>query len=104
MADVNKVLGSVREMVRAGNKVVFDQDMSGKCCSYLEHKSTGKRTAIHENNGNFEFTIKVPKGEVSVGKVDKERRSKEEDEASAGIVTQDRGFPRQGVLMADLFY
>ena len=29
VADVNKVLGSVREMVKAGNKVVFDEDANG---------------------------------------------------------------------------
>ena len=99
VADVNKVLGSVREMVRAGNKVVFDQDSSGKCCSYLEHKSTGKRTAIHENNGNFEFIIKVPKGEGSVDKVENVRAIIKNE---AG--TDSEGFPRQGTLMADLFY
>ena len=39
VADVNKVLGSVREMVKAGNKVVFDEDANGKCCSYVEYKN-----------------------------------------------------------------
>ena len=63
VADVNKVLGSVREMVKAGNKVVFDEDVNGKSCSYVEHKKTGRMTIIHDNGGNFQFTIKVPKGE-----------------------------------------
>ena len=96
VADVHKVLGSVREMVKAGNRVVFDEDANGKCCSYLENKRSGKRTAIHDNNGSFQFTIRVPKGEEVIEEVNKggsrEEANREED------------FPRQGILMADLFF
>ena len=93
-------------MMNAGNRVVFDQDSTGRCCSYLEPKATDKRTAIHDNNGNFQFTIRIPKGQGEVDKVEEDQKSQKSgaNEGSAGIVTQDRGFPRQGVLMADLFY
>ena len=96
VADVNKVLGSVREMVKAGNKVVFDEDANGKCCSYVEYKKTGKRTTIHDNNGNFQFTIKIPKGDPEVDKVEKDGVRQE----GKG----NEGFPRQGVIMADLIH
>ena len=96
VADVNKVLGSVREMVKAGNKVVFDEDANGKPCSYVEYKKTGMRTVIHDNNGNFQFAIRVPKGETAVNKVEEDRKSEEDNRGE--------GFPRQGVLRADLFY
>ena len=33
IADVNKVLGSVRETVESGNRVTFDRDDKGKPCS-----------------------------------------------------------------------
>ena len=90
------MLGSVREMVEAGNKVVFDEDANGNCCSYVEFKKTGKRTKIHDNNGNFQFAIRVPKGEPTVNKVEEDRRSR------GGRGNED--FPRQGVLKSDLFY
>ena len=48
VADVNKVLGSVREMVDSGNRVVLDRDHAGRSCSYVEHKALSKRTTIHE--------------------------------------------------------
>ena len=62
VADVDKVLGSVREMVNVGNRVVFDKGSDGKCCSYVEHKPTGHKTTIHERNGKFQFDFKTPKG------------------------------------------
>ena len=96
VADVNKVLGSVREMVKAGNRVVFDEDANGKPCSYVEYKKTGKRTVIHDNNGNFQFSIRVPRGEAGVNKVEEDMRGK-----GANV---SEGFPRQGILMADLFH
>ena len=55
VAGVSKVLGSVREMVDSGNRVVFDKDANGKCISYLECKATKVRTAIHERNGTYKF-------------------------------------------------
>ena len=91
VAEVNKVLGSVREMVNAGNRVVFDQDSNGKSISHVEHKATGKRTAIYERNGTFQFTIVVPKGPG-------------ESSSSRTELNSAEGFPRQGTLETDLFY
>ena len=93
VADVGKVLGSVREMVNHGNRVVFDKDPNGRSPSYLECKATGVKTAIQERGGTFQFDIKVPKGK---GGGVEEVRSQE--------VNRNEGFPRQGTLVADLFH
>ena len=94
VADVGKVLGSVREMVHHGNRVVFDLDANGRSISYLECKANGVKTAIHERNGTFQFDIRVPKGKGG---------GVEEVRGGNGEVTGE-GFPRQGTLMADLFH
>ena len=94
VADVGKVLGSVREMVHQGNRVVFDVDANGRSISYIECKANGIRTAIQERNGTFQFDIRVPKGKGG---------GVEEVTAGNGVVTNE-GFPRQGTLMADLFH
>ena len=93
VADTSKVLGSVREMVDAGNRVVFDKDANGKCISYLEYKAAKIRTAIHERNGTYQFDIKAPQG-----------RGAEVEEVRGDDVTRNEGFPRQGTLVADLFH
>ena len=56
VADVKSTLGSVHQMLRAGNSVHFE---SGNC--YIEHLPTGKRTSIEEKNGTFEVGVWVPK-------------------------------------------
>ena len=94
VADVTRVLGSAREMVDAGNRIVLDKDSEGKCVSYLECKATGVRTAIYECNGTFKFDIKVPKGRGG---------GVEEVTGGCGAVTI-VGFPRRGTLVADLFH
>ena len=94
VADVGKVLGSVREMVHHGNRVVFDMDSNGRSISYIECKANGIKTAIHERNGTFQFDIRVPKGKGG---------GVEEVRGGNGEVTKE-GFPRQGTLMADLFH
>ena len=37
VARVKKALGSVSQMVKDGNKLVFDQDSSGKDMSYIQN-------------------------------------------------------------------
>ena len=91
IADVNKVLGSAREMVESGNRVVLDRDSNGRDCSYIEHKSTGRKTAVKEVNGAFQFQVVVPRN-----------RQASRDEIEA--VNASEGFPRQGTLVTDLFY
>ena len=75
----------------AGNRIVLDKDVNGKCISYLERKATGKRTAIHERNGAFQLNITIPKG-------------KDEEVDAVQVKVEEQGFPRQGTLEADLFY
>ena len=89
VADVGKVLGSAREFLDTGNRIVLDRDESGKPCSYMEHKATGHRTVVKERRGMFQFDIKVPKSVV-----------KEE----VGEVRDRTSFPRQGTLAEDQFY
>ena len=59
-------------------------------------KKSGKKTNIHDNNGSFQFTIKVPKGEEAVEGVTRKDKEKEGN--------REESFPRQGILMADLFF
>ena len=60
VAEVTKPLGSVRAMVKAGNKVVFDNGDS-----YILNKATGVKTRMEDRNGAFVFDIWVPKGNNS---------------------------------------
>ena len=56
VADVKSTLGSVYQMLNAGNKVHFEKD---NC--YIENKRTGVRTPIQEVDGTFEIGVWVPK-------------------------------------------
>ena len=56
VADVKSTLGSVNQMLKAGNRVHFE---SGNC--YIESVRTGKRIPIAEKNGTFELGVWVPK-------------------------------------------
>ena len=103
VADVDKVLGSVREVVNVGNRVVFDKDSNGKCCSYVEHKPTGHKTNIHERNGKFQFDLKIPKGK-DLFTVNEAGSSVESRVRDVEVVKTGEGFPRQGTLMANLFH
>ena len=57
VADVTKPLGSVRAMLKAGNRVVFDEGGS-----FIQNKATGIVTTIEDGNGAFVFDIWVPRG------------------------------------------
>ena len=63
VADVKTTLGSVNQMLKAGNRVHFE---TGNC--YVEHVRTGVRTEIQEKNGTFEVGIWVPKSMNPGGK------------------------------------
>ena len=57
VADVNKALLSVKKIVAAGNRVVFDEE------SYIEDKNTGDRTWLHEDRGMYMLRMWVQHGE-----------------------------------------
>ena len=56
VAEVTKVLGSVNNLVEAGNKVVL-----GSQGSYIINKRTERVTPIERRNGAFHFDIWVKK-------------------------------------------
>ena len=56
VADVSTTLGSVNQMLRAGNRVHFETGNS-----YIENVRTGHRTKIEEKRGTFGVGIWVPK-------------------------------------------
>ena len=93
VADVGKVLGSAKEFLDTGNRIVLDRDGQGRSCSYLEHKATGHRTVVNEVRGTFQFNIRVPKG-----------TSSESEATGVQEVKNGEGFPRQGTLAEDQFY
>ena len=51
VARVKKVLGSVSQMVKNGNKLVFDQDSSGKDTSYIQNKRSNEKIWLRQENG-----------------------------------------------------
>ena len=95
VADVKTALGSVYQMIRAGNSVHLE---AGNC--YINNLRTGKRTPIREKNGTFEISIWVPSGPVKhKGKVEEVKVSnryqtlqEEEDEGESDFIRQDAGF------------
>ena len=59
-AGVAKPLGSVKKMLQAGHRVVFDYE-----CSYILNKSTGETNVLREEDGNFMLDVWVPPLEVA---------------------------------------
>ena len=60
IADVNKVLGSVFQMFKANNKVVFDINQNNPTYGgYIENKRTGAKTHMEVNQvtGEFQFDL-----------------------------------------------
>ena len=56
VADVNKVLASVKRICDAGNRVVFDKN-GGK----IIDTATGKVTELEEKNGTYVFNMWLPR-------------------------------------------
>ena len=62
IADVNKVLGSVFQMCKANNKVIFDIDPgSPHQGGYIENKKNGSKTymSVNQITGEFQFDLWV---------------------------------------------
>mgnify|MGYP000211335328 CR=1 FL=1 len=58
VAKVRGLLGSVRRICEAGNRVVFDDEGDG---SYIESKRTGKKTKIDKVKGVYLLRLWVSK-------------------------------------------
>ena len=58
--EVNKALLSVSRMVKAGNRVVFDEEGS-----YIEHKTSGEWIPLEERGGVYVLKMWIPKGQTS---------------------------------------
>ena len=56
VTDVDDALLSVSKVVKAGNKVVFDENGS-----YIERKSSGEVTPLIEQRGLYKLKMWVPK-------------------------------------------
>ena len=54
VCDVNKALLSVKWIVQAGNKVVFDEEQS-----YIEDKTTGERMVLEDRGGMYMLKLWV---------------------------------------------
>ena len=59
-AGVAKPLGSVKKMLQAGHRVVFDSEMS-----FILNKSTGETNLLREEDGNFLLDVWVPPPEIA---------------------------------------
>ena len=58
VTDVDDALLSVSKVVKAGNRVVFDEGES-----YIEHKQTGEVTPLLEKAGLYKLKMWVPKNQ-----------------------------------------
>ena len=59
VCEVNKALMSVRKVIVAGNRVIFDEEGS-----YIESKSTGERMQRREEGGMFMLKMYVKKDQL----------------------------------------
>ena len=95
VADVKTALGSVYQMIQAGNSVHLE---AGNC--YISNQRKGRRTLIQEKNRTFEISVWVPRGpRKQMGKVEEARVNnryqvlqEEEDEEEPGFTRQDAGY------------
>ena len=60
VANVKSVLGSVHQMLKAGQRVHFEP---GNC--YIQDMHSGKVTRIEERDGTYEVGLWVPKSKSS---------------------------------------
>ena len=92
VADVKSTLGSVNQMLIAGNRVHFER---GNC--YIESERTGHRTPIVERNGTFEVGVWVPKScdSQSSSVVNSSSAKAPCNQSVDGRKTQMSGFHRQ---------
>ena len=58
VTDAHKPLFSVRRMVKAGNRVVLDDDGS-----YVEHKESGEPVPLEEQGGVYTMRLWIPRNQ-----------------------------------------
>ena len=91
VADVKATLGSVHQMLKAGNTVHFER---GNC--FIQNKLTGAKTKIEEKHGTFEVGVwvrsPVKAQPVNSNKVKINNRFQALQEEDEGNMD----FPRQG--------
>ena len=59
VANVQKVLGSVSQMVRKGNRVVFDRAATGEDLAYIENRRTKEKVYMRQENGVYVLDVLV---------------------------------------------
>ena len=59
VATVKKALGSVSQMVKNGNKLVFDRDNSGRDTSYIQNIRTNEKMWLRQGNGMYVLDLMV---------------------------------------------
>ena len=60
VAGVSKALGAVSRLVGAGNRVIFDDPAT--VGSFIENKTTGKKTPLRQHNGVYYLDVWVKPG------------------------------------------
>ena len=65
VARVKKALGSVSQVVKNGNKLVSDQDSSGKDTSYIQNKRTNEKIWLRQENGVYVLDLMVAPPQMS---------------------------------------
>jgi hypothetical protein len=86
-ADVHKVLGSVHKMNQGGNLVVLDGEHS-----FMKNKTSGQKTKIHYEDGQYILYMWVPCGPKEPEKVAK---TSSENRFSILAAEDEEGFTRQ---------
>ena len=98
-ADVTRVLASVRQMVRVGNRVVFDEEES-----VIENKQTGMRPRLKEKPGGYTFQLKVrkkPIDAVASGQQGQDFQRQAEAEALQRRQQQASSAPAEHLILQD---
>jgi len=91
IANVTKPLGSVRAMLDAGNRVVFDRDDKGNPASFIMNKKTKATIPINERNAAFVLDLWTPAAKSSTLMTSNANRFQalEEYEDDEGFVRRD---------------
>ena len=62
---VKKALGSVSQMVKNGNRLVFDQDSSVKDTSYIQNKRSNEKIWLRQENGVYVLDLMVAPPQIN---------------------------------------